>query len=47
MWRSGLEGWRARRREGGQGCSRFLAETKLAEGALLEELGRKKLLTVP
>eukprot|EP00804_Cyclotella_cryptica_P009791 CCRYP_013235-RA/>CCRYP_013235-RA protein AED:0.41 eAED:0.41 QI:20/1/1/1/0/0/2/22/62 len=46
MSRSGFEGWRAWTRDGGHGWRRFLAETKCAEGALLLELGFKKLLMV-
>ena len=32
--------------EGGQGLKRFLAETKLADGALFDNEGRRKELTV-
>ena len=46
MSRSGLDGWSACRREAGHGPRRFLAETKLAEGALLVDDGRRKELTV-
>ena len=46
MSRSGFDGCRAFWREGGQGLSRFFAETKFAEGALLDEFGRRKELTV-
>jgi hypothetical protein len=46
MSRSGLDGWRALANDGGHGLRKLLAETWLAEGALLDEFGQRKVLTV-